>query len=484
MKEILWKPQPKQAEFQSRWEKEALYGGAAGGGKSDALVVEALRQVNIPNYRGILFRDTVPQLEGLISRSQDLYPKAYKKATYNKTDKVWRFPSGAKIFFGHMQYEEDKRNYQGLPYDFIGMDELTHFSQTQYEFMISRNRPIGPGTRVYMRATANPDGKGMGWVKQMFVTPAPPKTTIWANINVRMPDGSVKKVRRSRIYIPATVFDNKILLENDPDYLANLASLPEAQRNALLYGSWDSFQGQVFTEWVNDPEHYEDRVWTHVVKPFDIPASWKIVRGFDFGYAKPFSVGWYAVDHYGKIYRITAWYGCNGTPNKGIEITPYEIAKGIKEKEASDPLLKGRKIFGIADPSIWDESRGESIARMMERSPNFVYWSPGDNTRLPGKMQCHYRLAFDKDGDCMFQVFNNEANRDFVRTIPMLVYSTKKVEDIDTDMEDHIYDEWRYVLMDRPISPRENVLKRIPADDPLNLYLDQKPKSKYTYINV
>jgi hypothetical protein len=461
-----------------------LYGGAAGGGKSDALVAEALRQVGVPNYRGILFRDTVPQLEGLISRSWDLYPKAFPKAKFNKTEKVWRFPTGAKIFFGHMQYEDDKRNYQGLPYDFIGMDELTHFTQSQYEFMISRNRPIGPGTICYMRSTANPDGPGMGWVKNMFVTPAKPRTTIWANSTVVMPDGTLKNVRRSRIYIPATVFDNKILLENNPNYLASLAILPEADRNALLYGSWDSFQGQVFREWMNDPEHYEDRRWTHVVKPFDIPSSWKIVRGFDFGYARPFSVGWYAIDHFGKVYRIAAWYGCNGTPNKGIQLHPHEIAKGIREKEESDPILKGRKITGIADPSIWDESRGESIARQMENSPNYIYWSPGDNTRLAGKMQCHYYLAFDRDGDTMFQVFDKEENRDFIRTIPMLVYSEKHPEDIDTDLEDHIYDEWRYVLMDRPIAPRENMLQRTPLDDPLNLFADRNKGKKYNYVNV
>lgn len=480
---VLWKPQPKQAEFMSRGEYEVLYGGAAGGGKSDSLLVEALRQIKVKNYRGILFRDTYPQLEGLISRSYELYPSIDAKVKYNKTDHVWSFSSGAKIFFGHMLNENDKLNYQGKAYDFIGFDELTHFTQTQYEYLKSRNRPMGPGTRCYIRATANPDGRGMGWVKNRFVTPAPAKTTIWESATVIGPDGVKRTVRRSRAYIPSTIFDNKILLQNDPNYLATLAMLPEAQRNALLYGSWDSFTGQVFTEWINDPEHYDDRLWTHVVKPFNIPSDWKIVRGFDFGYAKPFSVGWYAIDHQGKAYRIAAWYGSDGTPNKGLCITPHEIAKGIREKESNNEYLKGRKIFGIADPSIWDESRGESIARMMERSPNFVYWSPGDNNRLPGKMQCHYRLAFDDNGDCMFQIFDTPDNKDFIRTIPMLVYSDRKPEDIDTDMEDHIYDEWRYVMMDMPIAARANVRQKIDLEDPLNLFADKK-KKKYTYINI
>ena len=481
MNNVIWTPQPKQAVFMSRPEYEVLYGGAAGGGKSDALLAEALRQVNIPWYRGILFRDTVPQLEALIDRSRILYKAAYPKTRYNSNEKVWRFPSGAQIFFGYMQRDEDRFNYQGKAYDFIGMDELTHFSFTQYSYIRSRNRPTGPGTRVYMRYTCNPDGKGMGWVKERFVTPAPPLTPIKENVKVRDPSGKLIQMSRTRIFVPSTVFDNKALLENDPDYLATLASLPEAERNALLYGSWDSFNGQVFTEWRNDPEHYEDGFWTHVVDPFPIPSDWKIVRGFDFGYAKPFSVAWYAVDHRGKVYRIKEYYGCTGEPNKGLMIDPYEIAKNIHEYESTDEVLKGRRIDGIADPSIWDESRGESIARMMERSPNFIHWRPGDNTRLPGKMQFHYRLAFDERGECMFQVFNT--CKEFIRTFPMLVYSTKHPEDIDTDMEDHIYDECRYVLMDRPIAPRANVLQKIDLDDPLNQRINTRTQ-KSTYINI
>jgi len=481
MSNVLWTPQPRQADFMSRPEYEVLYGGAAGGGKSDALLAEALRQVHIPNYRGILFRDTVPQLEALMSRSEEMYSKSFKKAKFNSNQKVWKFPSGAKIFFGYMQRDKDRFNYQGKPYDFIGFDELTHFTYTQYTYMKSRNRPNGAGTRVYIRATCNPDGKGMGWVKQRFVTPAPPMTRINEAVKVKMPDGSIKEMTRSRIFVPSTVFDNKILLENDPDYLATLASLPEAERNALLYGSWDSFTGQVFTEWVNDPEHYEDRFWTHVVKPFDIPSSWKIMRGFDFGYAKPFSVGWYAIDHKGKVYRIHEYYGCTDEPNHGVQLNPYEIAHEIREIENTHPMLKGRKITGVADPAIWDESHGESIARMMERSPNFVYWSKGDNTRLAGKMQYHYRLAFDEYGECMFQVFNT--CREFIRTFPMLVYSETKAEDIDTDMEDHIYDEARYVLMEMPIAQRANYLQKIDYDDPLNQRQANR-NTKTHYINI
>lgn len=447
-----------------------------------------MRQVHIPHYRCIIFRDTYPQLEALISRSVELYKGAFPKAVYKASEKVWRFPSGAKIFFGYVEREQQKYKYQGKSYDVIMFDELTHFSYSVYEYLKSRCRPTGKTeglkTRQYIRASANPDGKGMGWVKERFISPAPPMTTMVETVEVKFPDGHIEQMKRDRIFVPSSVFDNKELLEQNPNYLATLASLPEAERNALLYGSWDAFSGQVFRNWTNDPKHYKDRKWTHVIEPFDIPQSWKVVRGFDFGYAKPFSVGYYAVEPVtNKLYRICAWYGCNGTPNRGLEITPYEIAKGIRELEDNHPMLKGRKISGIADPSIWDESRGESVARMMERSPNYIMWSPADNTRIAGKMQCHYYLAFDEYGDTMFQVFNTNENRDFIRTIPMLVYSDKHPEDIDTDMEDHIYDEWRYVLMDRPIAPRADHKKEIPQDDPLNMFSENKGHT-YSYINV
>lgn len=455
-----------------RPEYECLYGGAAGGGKSDALLCEALRQVHVPNYRGILFRKTYPELEGLISRSFELYKRACPKANYNHSEKTWNFPSGAKIFFGHMHLEKDKHKYQGKAYDFIGFDELTHFTYSQYIYMLSRNRPTGPGTIVYIRATANPGGIGHGWVKERFITPAPPMTRINTEIEVENPNGEKIVLNKTRIFVPATVFDNKELLKNDPNYLATLGSLPEAEKKALLYGSWDSFNGQVFTEWINDPKHYKDRKWTHVIEPFRIPSYWKIYRGFDFGYAKPFSVGWYAVDTEGKIYRIKEYYGCTGEPNVGIKMNPVEIAANIKSIENEDPMLKGKTMHAIADPSIFDESRGESVAEMMSKSPNFVYWDKGDNTRIAGKMQYHYRLAFDEEGECMFQVFNT--CKHFIRTFPSLVYDETNVEDIDTEQEDHIYDECRYVLMENPITPRRNVKEKSPKSDPLNLYADSR----------
>ncbi len=469
---VVWRPQPRQMEFMRRPEPEALYGGAAGGGKSDALVIEALRQVHIPHYRALILRKTYPQLSDLVDKSQSYYRRAFPEAQYNATSHVWVFPSGAKIYFGSMQYTKDRTNYQGKAFDFIGFDELTHFEWEEYSYMMSRNRPTGPGTRVYLRATTNPGGVGHGWVKARFITPAPPGTPIVEEYPVRMPDGTEKVLRRARVFIPSSIFDNPALLENDPDYLASLAAMPEAEKQALLYGSWDSFSGQVFTEWRNDPNHYEDQRWTHVIAPFTIPKHWKIYRGYDFGFSKPFSVGWYAADEEGRLYRIKELYGYTGRPNEGLRIDPVEQARRIREAEQNDPVLRGRVIQGIADPAIFDESRGESIAAMMERGPNFLHWMPGDHTRLAGKMQMHYRLNFDGEGRPMLQVFNT--CKHFIRTIPNLVYDESNVEDIDTRQEDHIYDECRYVLMENPISPPRHTSAPPVLDDPLELHRKAK----------
>lgn len=463
MPEIVWKPQPRQIAFMQRPEDEALYGGAAGGGKSEALIIEALRQVHIPHYRALILRKTYPELSELIDKSQKYYPAAFPGCKYNDTKHAWTFPSGARITFGAMQRDQDKHKYQGRAFDFIGFDELTHFTYSQYSYLVSRNRPSGKGTRVYMRATANPGGVGHGWVKERFITAAPPMTTIRENIDIRYPDGHTETRQKTRIFVPAQVFDNVALMQNDPDYITRLASMPEAEKKALLYGDWDSFSGQVFTEWRNDPTHYEDQVWTHVISPFAIPKSWKIYRGFDFGYARPFSVGWYAVDHDSRLYRIRELYGCTGTPNEGVKWEPARIAREIGAIEHDDPNIKGRVVHGIADPSIYDESRGESVAAMMEREG--IFFDKADNARIAGKMQLHNRFAFDENGFPMLYVF--DTCKHFIRTVPALVYDETNVEDIDTDTEDHIYDECRYVCMEYPINPPERAIELPKSYDPL-----------------
>ncbi len=461
---VIWTPQPRQKIFMQRRENEALYGGAAGGGKSDCAIAEALRQVHIPHYRGLILRKTYPQLSEMVDRSHEIYKPSFPDAKYNEQKHSWTFPSGAKIYFGAMQHTKDRTNYQGKRYDFIDFDELTHFTWDEYSYLFSRNRPNGAGTRCYIRAQANPGGIGHGWVKERFITPAPPMTPIYDDVKIVFPDGKSEIRRRSRIFVPSSIFDNEILMKNDPEYITRLAALPENEKRALLYGDWDSFSGQVFNEWRNNPDGYITRKNTHVIEPFKIPSTWKIYRGFDFGYSRPFSVGWYAVDHDGRLYRIRELYGCTGTPNEGVRWEPQEIARRIRQIEKEDTNLRGKHITGIADPSIFDESRGESVAAMMERIG--IYFEKADNTRIAGKMQLHNRLAFDENGVPMLYVFST--CKHFIRTIPALVYSESDVEDIDTATEDHIYDEVRYISMVNPINPPPKKYKEV-VYDPLEL---------------
>lgn len=465
MSSVVWQPQPAQVRFLCRPEYEALYGGAAGGGKSEALVMEAVRQVHIPHYRALILRKTYPELSELIGKSLSYYPRAFPGARFNETKHRWTFPSGATVEFGAMHRTADKLKYQGRTWDFIAFDELTHFTWEEYSYLFSRNRPIGPGTRVYIRSTANPGGVGHGWVKDRFITAAPAGTRIVAEMDVKNPDGSISKVKRDRVFIPASVYDNKILLSNDPNYIASLSLLPDAERRALLEGDWDSFSGQVFREWTDDPTHYDDRKGSHVIRPFAVPPEWPVYRGFDWGYSRPFSVGWWAIDHDGCMYRVRELYGCTSEPNTGVKWTPEQLARRIREIEKDDPNLAGRRIHGIADPAIWDGSGGESIADVMERAG--VYFDKADHARISGKMQIHNRLAFDEDGKAMLYVFSS--CRQFIRTMPALVYSQTDVEDVDTDCEDHIYDETRYVAMERKIKPRIITAAKEKQFDPLEV---------------
>ncbi len=465
---VIWQPQRKQALFMERSEDEALYGGAAGGGKSDALIIEATRQVHIPHYKALILRRTAPQLAELIEKSHRYYPRAFPKASYLSSARTWRFPSGARIVFGTMQHAKDKTNYQGQAYDFIAFDELTHFTYDEYVYLRSRNRPNGEGTRCYIRATGNPGGIGHGWVKDRFITAAPPMTPITEEIEIERPDGTRSVETRSRIFVPSTVFDNEILLRNDPGYLTRLGSLPEAERRALLYGDWESYSGQFFAEWRDMPEHYGDRRWTHVIDPFEIPDHWRIYRSFDWGYNRPFSCGWWAVDHDGVAYRILELYGCTGTPNEGVRWTAQKVFEEIAKIEREHRWLKGKNISGVADPAIFAHDGGESIADTAMRSR--VYFSPGDNQRLPGWMQMHYRLSFDDKGYPMMYIFKN--CRSFIRTVPTLVYDEVRVEDLNTEGEDHIADEARYFCMARPIAPKREEKEKGMGQDPKALFLD------------
>ena len=314
--------------------------------------------------------------------------------------------------------------------------------------------------------TLNPGGPSHGYFKRVFI------------------DRKFREGEKPEDYafIQALCTDNQALMKAQPQYLEVLKKLPKKLREAWLYGKWDIFEGQFFEEFRESPDRelcrkaglteaqaLEQRRFTHVIKPFDLNAGacrgWNLLRSYDFGYAKPFSVGYWAVDYEGTLYRILELYGCTGEPNEGVKWTPEEQFKAMRELENTHPWLKGRKfIDSVADPAIFDSSRGESIAATAARYG--IYWTPGDNHRIPGWMQVHYRLQFDQKGYPRMYVFEN--CKAFIRTLPLQMYSEVNPEDLNTELEDHCPDEVRYLCMARPVAPILEVKKKPFFVDPLS----------------
>lgn len=337
-------------------------------------------------------------------------------ARYNDSKKEMVFPNGSEILFGYCASENDVDRYQGTEVDILFIDEATQLSEYQIKKLTACVRGVNSfPKRIYY--TCNPGGKGHAYIKRIFI------------------DRDFIGDERPEDYsfIQSKVYDNVALMDADPEYVHQLESLPEALRKAWLEGDWDAFIGQVFSEWRNNPDGYKTRQWTHVIDDFPLDDSVKVFRGFDFGYSKPFAVVWIAIDHYGRAFLFKEYYGCTRQADTGVQMEPKEIARRIREIENTDPALKGRSIHGIADPAIWQNTTGESIATMMEQEG--VYFDKGDHTRLAGLMQMHYRLRFDSKGLSMLYVFRSCTN--VIRTIPILIYDEKHPEDVDTSMEDH-----------------------------------------------
>jgi len=463
---IDYAPTPKQTLFHASIADEVLFGGAAGGGKSKAIVMDALfRCLLYAGTHAFIFRRTYGELEDtIIKEAKESYPEGIGK--YNAARHEFLLRNGSMIHFRHCASVADMYNYKGAEMQWLYFDELTSFEEEIYDFIKTRLRAKKKlGVVPCVRSSSNTGDIGHGWVKRKFVDAAPYMQIVKREI---ISKASGKKKISTLQYIPALVTENPHISD---DYIFQLESKPEALRNALLYGDWNAFEGQVFTEWADKPEHYEDRLWTHVIAPFEIPVSWPRYMSFDHGYSKPFSVGWWAVGPDGTMYRYREWYGCEaGRANIGLKLTPRQIVDGILSREAQE-RADNIKIDRVADPAIFDRSRGDSVAQQMEPNGSApgIYFRPGDHVRIPGKMQVHERLRFNAEGKPKLQVFST--CQEFIRTIPALPYSLTDPEDIDSDAEDHIYDETRYFCMARPLPTKEDKAKKHRYYDPFEEHL-------------
>lgn len=453
--DIAYEPTQRQRLFHASECDEVLYGGAAGGGKSYAICWDAfLRCMTYPGTHAYLFRRTIPELEMTLVRTMlSIVPKALGKYTAGTHE--MKFVNGSVAHFCFLQNEGDGLlRYQGAEIHWLYFDELTHFTKAMYDYLRTRLRAEKRlGIVPCVRCASNPGGPGHAWVKARFVD----STHGGREVREIVVESSVlgtKAVRRVA-YIPARPTDNPHITK---DYIVELEQKPEALRRALLMGEWDAFDGQAFPEFTDDPAHYRDGLYTHVIEPFEIPTHWPRYVSFDHGYTRPYSFGVWAVDEEGRAYRYKELYGCvSGEANTGVQQPPGEIARELASLLESE-MREGLRVTGVADPAIWDRSRGMSVEEQIRSGFGAVTFRKGDNTRLPGKMQLHERLKFGGDGRPMLYVFRT--CRDFIRTVPALTYDSRRPEDIDTAGEDHIYDETRYFLMSRPIAPRAGVRER------------------------
>jgi len=443
-------PNEKQKLFLKASKKHIGFGGARGGGKSWSVRTKAkLLCLKYPGIKVLIVRRTYPEL--INNHINILRVELLGIAKYNDKDKVLKFHNGSTINFMYCMRDQDLDHLQGTEFDVIFLDEATQMSEYQMKTIAACLRGVNSfPKRIYY--TCNPGGQGHQFIRRIFVD------------KKYEPGENPEEFE----FIQSLVTDNKALMESQPDYIRQLEALPPKLREAWLHGSWDVYEGQFFEEFADRPEHYIDRQWTHVIEPFEIPDGWTIYRSFDWGYHHPFSCGWWAIDYDGIAYRILELYGCTSTPNDGLKWIPDKVFEEIHRIETEHRWLKGKNIVGIADPAIWNAERGDSIADVAAKHQ--VYFSKGDHERIPGWMQVHYRFAFDENGYPMMYVFKN--CKGFIRTMPLLVYDEHKVEDIDTDGEDHVADEVRYFCMSRKIKPRMAKQDDGYNESPQHIFLD------------
>ena len=439
---IVFKPnEGPQTDFLAANEREVLYGGAAGGGKSYALIADPVRYFSNKNFNGILLRRTNDELRELVWKTQEMYPEIYPGAKWSERKSQWTFPSGARLWMTYLDRDDDVLRYQGQAFTWIGFDELTqHPTPFAFNYMRSRLRTTDPTLPLCIRATTNPGGPGHGWVKKMFLDPSPANTRfcprdLESGEELRYPKGHAKEGEPLfyRRFIPATLMDNPYLAE-DGMYEANLLSLPEQQRRQLLEGDWMVADGAAFPE-------FSQKI--HVVEPFDIPDTWMKFRSCDFGYTTYSAVHWFAVDPaFETLYVYRELYLSKHTARM--------LAKEVLKAEMGEKIN-----YGVLDSSTWHKRghTGPSIAE--EMIAEGCRWRPSDRTagsRVAGKNRLHELLKADEGTELPGIVFFDTC-RQIIADMQVIPSCPKGSDDIDVRYaSDHAYDSIRYGIMSRPRS--------------------------------
>jgi len=461
--EVIFRPNPgPQTDFLAAAETEVLYGGAAGGGKSYAMLIDPLRYAHRPAHRALLLRKSMPELIELIDLSRQLYPKAFPGTKFREVEKRWMFPSGATIQFSFVDTDQDVHRFQGQAFSWIGIDEITHYATPYvWDYLRSRLRRTDMEITPYMRCTANPGGLGGWWVKKMFVDPAEWNSPFWA-VDIETdeilvyPDAEFLEDELKHLagqptfkrrFIPAKLTDNPHLMKSH-EYLSMLASLPVTQRKRLLEGDWDVADSSAF------PEFHRS---THVVEQFVPPMDWPRFRACDYGFVAPTAVVWFTIDYDGTIYVYRELY------EKGLNAE--QLANKIHAIEEDEPP----GIIGILDSESWARrgQLGPSIAQVMINLG--VKWQKADKgpgSRVNGKVELH-RLLAENEETGLPGVLITEACQNLIRVMPMLPVDKNNPEDVDTKFaEDHLYDAFRYGCTSRLVrAPRYALTQSFFKDD-------------------
>lgn len=432
----LWKPLPgSQTLFLTCPVYETLLEGTRGGGKTDALLMSFAQHVGRgfgEHWRGTLFRLTYPQLADVVAKSRRWFHQIFPQAKFNKNDYVWEWPTGEMLFFRYGQTEDDYWNYHGHEYPWLGFEELTNWKNASfYESMHSTCRSSYPGMPRMIRATCNPFGKGHAWVKDRFQIGDVPSGRI------------IHEDGKDRVRIHSTVFENEHLLTNDPEYIKTLQALKDPnRRKAWLEGDWEIHVGS-FLEKIWDAKR-------HIVDPFIIPASWKVWKAMDWGYAAPYAVYWFALDPDGVHYIWRELYGAGDKEGEGSREDAGKVARKIKAIEEHDERLGYEYRMNLADPAIFSKIGADRSIGQIFRETG-VKWQEAWNakgSRVNGAQEIIRLLAEDK-----LKVFST--CKHWIRTIPTLAPDDNNPEDVDTDAEDHAWDATRYGIMRRRRNPEE-----------------------------